>query len=404
MSSQDPPAPRPPSPGQGTNSTAVRRLNERRLLTALRRLGEASKSDLSGQLSITQNAVGQIVHELQQRDLVSSVGRRQGQRGQPAALLRLNPDGAYAIGIKIGSRSTRSLLVDFTGRILHSRRVESLAPDPVTALKLARAGAAAALRALPPARRDRLTGIGLVLSSDLFSSTDHPQANEAAAELWQQSDVPGELRRALGGRLLVERAGVAVALSELFLGHGREIDDFASLYIDSSISGGLVLRGDYRNSGAGGIGLVPVPRSALLRPRGDAPRHRRGAPVRLRDRASGSSLFRHLAANGVVPPSAVDLHAVLVEHPHVVGQWLDDSSEALLTPLLSLLGVLDLQAVVLDGNLPRPLVAELCRRLQQLLTAAWPQTSVALRLGSAGSQAAALGAALLPLHVHHQQA
>ena len=33
------------------------------------------------------------------------VGKRTGSRGQPATLLCLNPEGAYAIGVKLGRRS-----------------------------------------------------------------------------------------------------------------------------------------------------------------------------------------------------------------------------------------------------------------------------------------------------------
>ena len=51
--------------GQGSNSAIMRQFNERVILTALRRLGEASKADLARQASLTQNTAGQIVRELE---------------------------------------------------------------------------------------------------------------------------------------------------------------------------------------------------------------------------------------------------------------------------------------------------------------------------------------------------
>jgi len=88
------------------------------------------------------------------------------------------------------------------------------------------------------------------------------------------------------------------------------------------------------------------------------------------------------------------------QHPALVGEWLEDCADALVDPLLSISSLLDLQAIVVDGNLPRALVERLVDRLQALLEANAPEarSPPALRLGTAGRDAAALGAALLPLH------
>ena len=47
--------------GQGSNSAHLRQFNERVILTALRRLGEASKADLARVANLTNNTAGQIV-------------------------------------------------------------------------------------------------------------------------------------------------------------------------------------------------------------------------------------------------------------------------------------------------------------------------------------------------------
>src|SRR5690349_5800102 len=81
--------------GQGSNSVNIRLFNERVILNALRRLGQASKADLSRYVSLTNNTAGVIVKELEERRLIRSEGKRSGGRGQPATLLSLDPDGAY---------------------------------------------------------------------------------------------------------------------------------------------------------------------------------------------------------------------------------------------------------------------------------------------------------------------
>jgi predicted NBD/HSP70 family sugar kinase len=388
----------------GSNSTAVRHFNERRLLTVLRRLGEASKADLARHLNLTQNTVGQIVQVLEQQGLVASGGRRMGQRGQPATLLRLDPDGAYSLGVKLGRRSIDTLLVDFTGGVLKSRRIECLFPRPDEALKLALRSIHELRRALPRNRRGRLIGVGLALPSNLDGFRHELNVPAETCQAWQDYDVAEPLRQALEMPLLVENDCTAAAVAELFHGHGRELDDFACVYISSSIGGGIVLDGDYRHGvhgHAGDIGLIPVPPSRLSHAAG------RGTHATfLLDRASGGALIRHLRINGIDIVRAIDLHAVMRSHGAVVAEWLDDCAEALVMPLLSTASLLDVQAIILDGNLPKALIEALLERLRPLLQhASLPaRAPPELRLGSSGNHAAALGAALLPLHSRHGQA
>src|SRR3954454_21991886 len=125
-----------PASGQGSNSVHIRHFNERVILNALRRLGQASKADLSRYVSLTNNTAGVIVKELEERNLIRSEGKRSGSRGQPATLLSLNPDGAHAIGVKVGRRSIDVLRVDFQGRTLERRHHDRDFPLPEEALAL----------------------------------------------------------------------------------------------------------------------------------------------------------------------------------------------------------------------------------------------------------------------------
>ncbi len=391
----------PVAAGQGGNSTAVRHYNERRLLTVLRRLGEASKPDLARQLNLTQNTVGQIVQSLEQQGLITSTGRRMGQRGQPATMLRLDSAGAYAIGIKLGRRSIDALLIDFTGTVLKSRRFERPDPEPPEAVQLALRGVRELRRALAPSRRDRLVGVGLALPVTFQPCLSEAELPPELLQAWQSVDFAAELRGLLDVPVFGESNGTAVALAELFCGHGRELDDFLCVYLNSSISAGIVLGGDTRrgaNGRAGGMQAIPVP-SARPTPPGTAA----ADPTSLFRRASGSALIRHLRAHGVDVARAGDLHAVMRSHEALVSEWLRDCAEALVVPLLTTASLLDVQAIILDGNLPRPLIEALLERLAILL-GGMPAPPVELRLGSIGNQAAALGAAFLPLQSRHGQA
>lgn len=369
------------------------------VLTALRRLGEGSKAELARLVNLTQNATGQIVRELEQQGLVCTVGKRVGQRGQPATLLRLNPQGAYAIGVKLGRRWLDSMLVDFTGRVIKSRRHEAPFPLPEQALAIMRADIAALRRLLAPRERSRLAGVGLAMPYNLGSWRWELDIPPEASAAWNDFDLAARLRAELDMPVVVENDGTAVAVAELFRGHGRELDDFVVVFLGTALGGGIVLGGNYRrgvSGNAGDLGLMPVPASRLA----TAPKPNHEFDLLL-TRASVSSLIRHLRGNGAVIRSGEELDRAIESRPALVDEWLEDCADALVNPLLATASLLDVEAIVIDGNLPRELVARLLTRLRSLLAAAVPEAREApvLRLGMIGRDAAAIGAAILPLHL-----
>ena len=89
---------------------------------------------------------------------------------------------------------------------------------------------------------------------------------EAICAAWAGYDLADRLRATLELPAFVENDGTAVAVAELFEGRGRELNDFAVVYLDGAIGGGLVLDGSYRRGvtgNAGYIGLMPVAPSGL---------------------------------------------------------------------------------------------------------------------------------------------
>ena len=384
--------------GQGSNSVVVRQFNERVVLTALRRLGEASKADLARQVNLTQNAAGQIVRGLEAMHLVRETGKRTGLRGQPATLLQLDPRGAYSIGVKLGRRTLDSLLVDFSGTVIKARRHERAFVMPDVALRLIREDIAALRRSIPAEGRGRLAGVGLAMPYNLGKWRRALDMPESVCATWEGVDAAGELRAAIDIPVLHENDGNAVAVAELFGGHGRELDDFAVVYIGTAIGGGLVLGGQFRRGAtgsAGDFGLMPVSASRLA----SAPAPATGHEILL-SRASISSLTRHLRHAGVAAGDGRALAEGIAARPDLVAEWVEDCVEALVAPLFSIAATLDLQAIVIDGSLPRALVATLVARLRVRMVEMAPEglEPPVLRVGTIGANAAAMGAAILPLH------
>ena len=91
---------------RGSNHTGMRQFNERVVLQALRTHGSLAKAEIARVTGLTAQTIGLITARLDEDHLLRREAPVRGRVGQPSVPLGLNPDGAFAIGIKIGRRST----------------------------------------------------------------------------------------------------------------------------------------------------------------------------------------------------------------------------------------------------------------------------------------------------------
>jgi predicted NBD/HSP70 family sugar kinase len=388
--------------GRGTNSVQIRQYNQRLVLQRLRRLGQASKADLARAAALTDSAVGQIVAELEAIGLVEMVGKRhEGQRGQPATLLQLNPSGAFGVGVRIDRSRIETVLADLGGRIIAEHTHDLDLPPPDQALEIVCRDIEHLLAHAPAETRRRVTGIGLARPFNLGSWLGLLDlSNAAALREWDDADFAGSLARETGLAVFDENDGTAAAIAELFYGLGHEADDFLYLFIGPCIGGGLVLDGECRrgpHANAADVAVMPVGPSGLV----SAPRLM-GPTEILLTRASINALIRHLRHHGQAVAGLGDLPAALIRGPGPAEEWVEDCAAALTGPILAMQALLDVPLVVIDSDLDRRWIDRLIDRTNALLAASVPEAREPPRLaaGSFGTNAGALGAASLPLFVH----
>lgn len=389
---------RSPHVGQGSNSANVRRFNERLLLQALRRAGEASKADLARLANLTSTAVGSIITSLTASGLIEMSGRRlDGGRGQPASLLRLAPRGAFAIGVRLDRTNIETVLVDFAGRMIARRSHDMLLPAPPLAQEIVQRDIGELSGLLDKSERSRLAGIGVAQPYNLDSWLSELGLPADIFRAWSNVDFAGELGRALGLPVFSENDGNAAAIAEIFYGCGRQRDDFLYLFLGPAIGGGIAIGGDCvrgLTGNAGDFAVMPVPPSAL--PSSHKPA---GKWDILLSRASLIALRRHLQYHGEKVDNRADIEACIARGHPAVEEWLDDCIDALAPALRAALCVLDVPAVVLDADVDAGLIDTLMQRLRVAVAATAPEArgTPALVRGTFGPDAGALGAATLPM-------
>jgi predicted NBD/HSP70 family sugar kinase len=384
--------------GQGASSVHIRHYNQRLILQRLRRLGEASRADLARAAALTNTAVGEIIKQLEAGGLVRTIGKRhEGNRGQPATMLGLDPRGAYAIGVRLDRTRIETALTDLSGTVLSHRTHDHTLPPPAQTLLLVRDDIEQLVRLVPASRRRRITGVGIARPYNLGSWLAELDLSADVFAPWEQAAFGPDLERACGLPVVEENDGTAASIAELFHGHGRSHDDFLYVFIGPAIGGGLALGGQsIRGYGgnAGDVGMIPVRPSTLPSAVG-----RDGRDILL-GRASLNALRRHLRFRRVPHAGYAELESAA--GAAAAEEWLADCVEALVEPLLTARALLDVPVVVIDSDLPIAwidrLLAGVAPRLEARVAEA--RTPPALLRGSFGAMAGALGAATLPLFLH----
>lgn len=392
------PQPNAPVSRKGSNSVQVRRYNERVVLEALQRLGQASKAELARSANLTPQAVAVIVDHLEEVGLVRHEGKRAGQVGQPSTLYAPAPDGAFSIGLHVGRRAFDAVLVDFTGRTLRMETSEYEYPEPQIVAELAAAYVRTFRAGLAPDLRGRVVGVGVAMPYFMDSWTKELGMPASITQAWEDFDFAKALGDSIDLPLFFENDASGAATAELVYGRGREVRDFIYLFISTFIGGGLIINGNLEtgpNGNSAAFGPYPVTPSLLS----SVPAPKGPFEILLR-RASIHVLTNHLRQNGVPIRRAHEL-AEIGEgaEPHL-GEWVEDCADALAQAIVGAIAVVDVSAIVIDGILPSAIlqrtVEAVSRRFQEIV----PEGLFApdIEAGTMGPQAAAIGAAILPLY------
>jgi len=376
---------------RGSNHVGMRQFNERVVLHAIRLNGSLPKAEIARLTGLTAQTIGMITARLEEDGLLIRHEPVRGRIGQPSVPMALNPDGAFSLGIKIGRRSADLLLVDFTGAV---RRRESLPytfPDAQTLLPAIKTHMAAIQDGLG-ALALRLVGVGLAAPFNLGGWHKMLGLPPTVSDQWNHIDLSAQVQSFTEAPVSFARDTAAACVAELVAGRGRDLKSFLYLFVDTFVGGGLVINSHLHNGvhgNAGAVASLPLGVSTGC-----------GMPEQLLAHASLWELEQRFKEHGLDPTAAYDERAMEAPFEVFTAAWIASASLALAQCVVSGTAFLDLDAVVIDGSFTRSMLARLIAHTEAALaTYDWeglyPATLVA---GSIGSDARALGGALLPLH------
>ena len=375
----------------GTNLEYSKKFNRRAVIETIRLHGALPRADIARLTSLTAQAIGNIVAELQEAGFLLASEPVRGGRGQPATPMSINPDGAYSIGLQLDHRVMIAVMVDLAGRVRARAELPVDRPTPEQALPLI-------LRLVRNLKKNssvnwrRVLGIGLAtpgpLGSDTarFFSPDHLPG-------WEDLSIVDQISEKLELQVLVENDANAAAIGERLYGVARTLQSFIYLFVGIGLGSGLFLNGSlYRGSSqnAGEIGhmaVVPGGRPCMCSNHGCLERY--------------LSLRAAYEALGVPDPDMVRPEILLdPSSKKAVDGWLDEAVEPLRRAINILESVVDAETIIIGGFMPPELIERLVARLDPLPVSVRARANLPgprLLIGTAGYDTTALGAAALPI-------
>ncbi|WP_435259899.1 ROK family transcriptional regulator [Thioclava sp. FR2] len=374
---------------RGTNQSGMRAQNERLVLTLVRQHGALAKSDIARITGLSAQTVSVIMRALENDGLLMRGEPQRGRIGQPSIPMSLNPDGAFFLGLKIGRRSADLILVDFVGKIRASERRIYRYPTPSTVVDFVQDAMPRMIGHISPEARDRIGGLGVAMPFQLWNWVQFIGAPQEEMDEWRHRDIQAELAALTGIPVYVQNDATAACGAELVFGTGDRPKDFLYFYFGYFIGGGLVLNGQLhtgRTGNAAGVGPMPVPSSD----------HKMR---RLLSAASAATLATALEEKGQNSDLLWERHDRWDIDPKTLEDWIDNAATGLAWAILSASTLLELEAVLIDGWIPPEVRAAITAKTEAALNKLDLAgiDPPAIRQGTVGADARAMGAAAIPL-------
>ena len=106
-----------PDRRSGRTTAEIADHNSRIVLETLRRSGPLTRNELATRLGLSIPGITNIAQRLLDDAVILKTKRRVGGIGMPSAQYTLDPDGAFAIGMRLSKGWARGVLVDIAGEV-----------------------------------------------------------------------------------------------------------------------------------------------------------------------------------------------------------------------------------------------------------------------------------------------
>jgi predicted NBD/HSP70 family sugar kinase len=384
---------------QGTNLPRVGGFNRAVVLDAIRQHGEISRVELAQKTGLTAQTMSNIVRALMDEGLVTENGRAPSTGGKRRVLLKIAPNSYSAIGLHLDPGVITGVLLDLAGTVrVRSRRRLPREATPNTVLNALHRTYQQLVRrsAVDPGR---VLGVGLAVPGPIDTAR-RQVLSPPGLPGWADVALADALQQRIELNVVLDNDATAAAIGERWAGGAQRAGSFVYVYLGSGVGAGLVLgdrvhRGVTNNAGeighlnGGGNRQCRCGRKGCL----DA---YCSIPAMLADWWAAGGDSREQS-----PERAYDQFARRAAAGDTAAlRVLRQAATRLGQSLAGLVGLLDVDRIVLGGPALRHVAGLVVERVAKVLRAnapAWEVRPVQVQTALIGEDAGAVGAASLVL-------
>jgi len=345
----------------GTNLELTGDYNQRLVYQAIRTKGPITRNALIELTGLAKPTIATIVRRLLASELVLETSRIYGARGQPAVRLEINPEGCYAVGLRVEADRLALVVVDACGKAVRRTTADLPSTSDARVNTFVRRQFFEQTRDV---RRERIIGLGIAMSGNFPPPTGPEEESEGPVGLALQP--LAEI--APGLPIYIDSDLAAAAAGESLFGIGATFQSYYYILMDINPVGGLVLH------------------QALYK--GAHPRNKK-------------LLFPHADLRWCREAVAAERDGSFSGHASADCDeaWLTAACEDLVPLLISINCMLNPGGVLLGGRFPAAMLAKLAERCDALLLERAPEipSHAGIRPASLGADATLIGAASLPM-------
>lgn len=372
----------------GVNQSGLRDHNERLLLSMLQRNGPMPGSDLARLARLSPQTISVILRKLENDGLLERQAPVRGKVGKPSVPMALAPDGVFSLGVNIGRRSAKIVLMDFVGNVRAETSTSFKYPLPAEIFSFLKRGFEELSSVLSPDLRERICGVGVAAPFELWNWHEMVGASAEEFSLWKGVSFQEEIAEFFDMPVHVVNDATAACRAEHIYGRGKEFRDYAYFFVAAFVGGGIVLNHSVFEGHQGNAGSLGSLRS--VGPNGES--------RQLIDIASIHLLEARLVEVGL-DPKGLWASDDWSPYERYVEPWIRQTAQELAKAALSTCAVIDFEAIIIDGGLPSDVKKTLVERTRRYLLNQDIRGLIPpqIEVGDMGRKAREIGAACGPI-------
>lgn len=233
----------------------IRAINRYHVLDAIRQGGSISRVEIAERTALSRATISAITGAFIEEALIYAehVKVANGSaRGRPRVMLKLNPEAAYVVGVRIAAHQISIAVTDFKADVIQSLNMP---------IRPARQSLDVISDIIEDGVRDCVTNAGLSLRqiSGIGIGIGIPgviQEQAGSCRTGAFGDTAYKtltdlLKQRLSVPVLVENDTSLLAMAEHWFGHGYDVDEFAVVTLEQGIGLGLFIGGEMHRGQAG---------------------------------------------------------------------------------------------------------------------------------------------------------